>query len=59
MSSINFTVLATNYKMIMVGDGAVGWNPFLVSLVSLAQELEKLELVYYDGSISYVGATET
>ena len=38
----------------MVGDEVVGWNPFLASLISLAQELESLGLVYYNSSVSYI-----
>jgi hypothetical protein len=38
----------------MVGDEIVGRNPFLASLIGLAEKLEKLGLVYYDGIASYV-----
>jgi len=38
----------------MVGGEVVGWNHLLPSLITLAEKLEELGLVYYDGSTSYV-----
>jgi len=37
-----------------VDDEVVRWNPFLVSFVNLAEELEKLGLIYYNCGVSYV-----
>lgn len=38
----------------MVGDEVVTWNPFLYSLISLSNELEELELVYFKCTVSYM-----
>jgi len=38
----------------MVGSEVVGWNRLLPSLTTLAEQLEELGLVYYNGSASYV-----
>jgi hypothetical protein len=42
----------------MVGSEVVGWNPLLSSLVTLAEQLEELGLVYHDGTASYIEALE-
>jgi hypothetical protein len=37
-----------------VGDEVPGWNPFLNSLLHLAEQLEELGIVYADGQATYV-----
>jgi hypothetical protein len=31
-----------------------GWNPLILSLISLAEGLEKLGLVYHNSTVSYI-----
>ena len=42
----------------MVGDEVSGWNPFLTSLLHLAEQLEKLGIVYAGGEAVYVETVE-
>jgi hypothetical protein len=42
----------------MVGDEVSGWNPFLASLLHLAEQLEELGIVYADGQAIYVELDE-
>jgi hypothetical protein len=41
-----------------VGDETPGWNPFLISLLHLAEELEELDIVYADGQATYIELIE-
>ena len=41
-----------------MGDEVSGWNPFLNSLLHLAEELEELGIVYADGQVAYVELEE-
>jgi len=41
-----------------VGDEAFGWNPFLISLLHLAEQLEELGIVYAEGEAMYVEQAE-
>jgi len=41
-----------------VGDEVSGWNPFLTSLLHLAEQLEELGIVYADGQAVYVEPAE-
>jgi hypothetical protein len=38
----------------MVGDEVVGWNHLLSSLITLAEKLEELGLIYHNGTASYI-----
>jgi hypothetical protein len=38
----------------LVGDEVSGWNPFLTSLVQLAEKLEGLGIVYAEGQATYI-----
>jgi hypothetical protein len=38
----------------VVGDEVSGWNPFLDSLLYLAEQLEELGIVYSDGQAVYI-----
>jgi len=40
----------------MVGDEVSGWNPFLISLLHIAEQLEELGIVYAEGEAVYVEA---
>jgi len=42
----------------MVDDKVVGWNLLLTSLIDLAEELEKLGLVYHDCATCYIETKE-
>jgi hypothetical protein len=42
----------------MVGDEVVGWNPFLISLLLLAEQLEELGLTYSFGQAIFVEEQE-
>lgn len=40
-------------------DKASGWNPFLISLLGLSEELEVLGIVYVDGNATYLELRES
>jgi hypothetical protein len=42
----------------MVGDEVSGWNPFLNSLISLAEKLGKLGIIYCEDGVTYVELEE-
>ncbi len=42
----------------LVGDEAVGWNPFLKSLIDLSGKLQELGIVYADGETIYINEAE-
>jgi hypothetical protein len=41
-----------------VGDEASGWNPFLNSLLHLAEQLEELGIIYAEGEATYIELAE-
>jgi hypothetical protein len=38
----------------MVGDKVVGWNPLISSLVTLAEQIEELGIIYIHGKATYI-----
>jgi hypothetical protein len=42
----------------MVGDEVSVWNPFLDSLLHLAEQLEEFGIIYADGQATYVETME-
>jgi hypothetical protein len=41
-------------QLVLVGGEVVGWNSLLPSLITLAEKLEELGVVYHDGTTSYI-----
>lgn len=55
----NFVVIYRAMTTLMVGDEVSGWNPFLSSMIHLANQLEELGVVYAEKQAIYVEANRS